>query len=304
MFLEWKFGPNFLLDDNASGTGGTGGTQEHPVSAPWAEAQGVWNIGEGDKAQPWWTTLPDEVARNHIAAKQYANPAELALANYNLTRLQTGDPTVLAMPGADATPEQMRSFYEKLGAPKEATGYELKFGDGVTVDEGMVKFGQSAFHKAGLTPQQAQTVADEWNAFAAEQQAAYLEQDRVANEQALAALSTKWGADLDKNKAAGQRVVQALGLPNELIQRVEGAIGSAAIVELLATIGRKSDEGGFTAGNGGGDPNNPANMTKEQAAARIQQLQGDVEFQKKYGDKNHPGHAEALQLMERLFARI
>ena len=87
------------------------------------------------------------------------------------------------------------------------------------------------------------------------------------------------------------------------MDRVEAQIGAAPLVELLAMIGRKSDEGSFTAGGGNGDPNNPETMTKEAAASKIAQLQGDQEFQKKYTDKNHPGHSAAVDLMMRLFAR-
>lgn len=309
--MKWKTGPVYAPEGVGGAGGGNpppantptaGGVTEHPV-APWGSVQGVWNIGEGDKAQPWWNTLPDEVARNHIAAKQYANPAELALANYNLTRLQTGDPQVMALPGKDAPPEAWNDVWTKLGRPATADAYELKFGEGVKTDDGMVKFGKELFYEMGLSPDRAQKAADKWNGFVAAQEAAMLEQARTDNQKELDALSSKWGADLDKNKAAGQRVVQALGLSNEFIERLEDQIGSAPVVELLAMIGRKTDEGGFVNNGGQADPNNPATLTPQQATARITELQSDAEFQKKYTDRNHPGHKDALQLMERLFSR-
>lgn len=290
---------------NAPGEGVGGGESgaAHPVEAPWASAEGVWNVGEGDTAQPWHATIPETEARQHVEAKGYKNPAELALANYNLTKLQRGDPTVIGLPGSDATPEQMGEFYSKLGRPDAPEGYEFKFADGVQVDDGMMQFARSAFHEAGLTPAQAQLVADKWNEFAAQQGEGFQTQITEQNDQELQALQTKWGGDLEKNKAAGQRAVQALGLDAELIGKVEQQIGSAAIVELLATIGRKSDEGGFTTSPQGGDPNNPDTMTREQASAKITELQADQEFQKKYTDRNHPGHKDAVDLMQRLFAR-
>lgn len=275
----------------------------HPVSAPWAEAQGVWNVGEGEAAQPWYATIPEPEARAHVESKQYANPAELALANYNLTKMQRGADDVIALPGKDAAPEQVKEFYSKLGVPENPAGYEFKFGEGVEVDDGMMEFGRNTFHKANLTPEQAQIVADNWNEFIGTQGAAALGADTAANNAALDALSASWGADLEANKAAGQRAVQALGLSNEAVERIEGAVGSAAVVELLASIGRKSDEGGFVAGGVQMNPNNPATMSKDQAAARIMELQGDADFQKKYTDKSHPGHKEALTLMEQLFAK-
>jgi len=292
-----------VFDAPGEGAGGGDGGAAHPVEAPWAAAEGVWSLGEGDTAQPWHATIPEAEARQHVEAKGYKNPAELALANYNLTKLQRGDPTVIGLPGSDATPEQMGEFYGKLGRPDAPEGYEFQFADGVQADEGMMQFARSAFHEAGLTPAQAQLVADKWNEFAAQQSEGFQTQITEHNDQELQALQTKWGGDLEKNKAAGQRAVQALGLDAELIGKVEQQIGSAAIVELLATIGRKSDEGGFTTSPQGGDPNNPDTMTKEQASAKITELQVDQEFQKKYTDRNHPGHKDAVDLMQRLFAR-
>ena len=273
-------------------------------TSPWGGSEGVWSIGEGEAAQPWYSTIPEAEARAHVEAKGYKNPAELALANYSLTKMQRGDPSVIGVPGAEATSEDWNAFYTKLGRPEAATGYDFKFADGVKPADNMVEFARNTFHEAGLTPKQAQMVADRWNTFAGEAAQKNTTSTAETNTTELTALQDKWGAELDKNKAAGQRAVQALGLTNELIERVENQIGSAAIVELLASIGRKSDEGGFTGGASQGDPNNPETMTQPQAAARIASLQGDAEFQKKYTDRNHPGHAEALRMMERLFSKV
>lgn len=288
---------------NEGGTGGSGEGAAHPV-APWSAAgEGVWNVGEGDAAKPWFSTITEEPVRQHVEAKGYKNPAELAMANYQLTKLQRGDPSVVGVPGEGATDEDWGRLYDRLGRPQTPDGYEFKFGDDVKVDDKMMSWAKSTFHEAGLTPKQAQAVAEKWNAFAAEQGGALEAQATEANDAELNALQTKWGADLDKNKAAGQRVVQALGLSTELMDRVERQIGAAPLVELLALIGRKTDEGGFTGGNQGGDPNDPTHMSKEQAQSKIAQLQGDAEFQAKYTDGKHPGHKDAVELMQRLFAK-
>lgn len=293
-------------EPNEGGGGQTpapAGGAAHPVEAPWASADGVWNLGEGEAAKPWYSAIPEEGARAHIEAKGYKNPAELALANLNLTKLQRGDPTVIGVPGTDATPEQMGEFYKALGRPDAPDGYEFKFDESVKVDDGMMAFAKSAFHEAGLTPAQAQAVADQWNAFAAEQSEGFQTQLTEANDAELQALQSKWGGDLAKNQAAGLRAMQALDLAPELVEKIEQNIGSAAIVELLANLGRKSDEGGFTTSAQGGDPNNPETMTKDQAASKIGALRSDDEFQKKYTDANHPGHKAAVDMMQRLYAR-
>ena len=296
-----KIGHRDIAFDAANEGGPGGGGDAHPV-APWG-SEGLWNVGEGEAAKPWHSFLTDEAARQHVEAKGYANPNELALANYSLTKMQRGDPSVVGVPGEGATPEDWNAFYGKLGRPDAPEGYDLKFPEGQAVDAPMLEWGKKAFHEVGLSPKQAQALAEKWQAFVGEQNTTAAGAVGVQNDTELAALETKWGADLAKNKAAGQRVVQALGLSSELMDRVEAQIGAAPLVELLAMIGRKSDEGSFTAGGGNGDPNNPETMTKEAAASKIAQLQGDQEFQKKYTDKNHPGHSAAVDMMMRLFAR-
>lgn len=304
--FRWKFGQIAFNAEGGSGGGTTeppaSGATEHPVSAPWG-AEGVWNIGEGDAAKPWWSALPDEVARKHVEAKQYANPAALALANYNLTRLQTNDPNVVDLPGAQADQAAWDAFYTKLGRPESADKYDLKF-EGVTVDDNMVTFGKEMFHKMGLSNAKAQEAADMWNKFVADSNAATLQAQTQQNDADLTALQTRWGAELDANKADGKRAVEALGLSADIVGKIEANIGSAAIVELLATIGKKTREGGgIIVPPAQFDPNNPATMTKEQAAARITELQADATFQAKYADAKHPEHAAALKQMEQLFAK-
>jgi len=209
----------------------------------------------------------------------------------------------LTLPPENATPEQMTEFYTKLGRPAEKTAYDLKMPEGVQTDPQLIDFAKNVSFDLGLNPKQAQTLADKWNEFAPAMNAAAVEQERIANDTAIAALETKWGADLEANKAAGRRAMDALGLSPETVDAIDKNIGTAAIVEMLALIGRKSDEGGLVIPRAGGDPNDPANMTKEQAQAKIDALSGDAAFQAKYTDKNHPENRAMVDYMQKLFAK-
>lgn len=274
----------------------------HPVAAPWATIDGTWNLGEGEAAKPWWDSIAEEPVREHIKAKAYANPAQLAMANYNLTKMQRGADDVLSLPAKDAPPEAWNAFYTKLGRPEAADKYELKFADGVTVDDGMVNFGKNLAFELGLPPDKAQLMADKWNEFAAKANGDNVAATQAANTQAITALEQKWGADLEANRAAGERVMRALNLSEATMDAIQGNIGAAPLIELLAMIGRKSDEGSFI-NNGKGDPNNPATMSKDEAQAKINQLNGDPAFQAKYSDKNHAEHTSAVNLMLQLMQR-
>lgn len=278
-----------------------------PVGVPWQNAQGVYTVKVDGKDVPWWDSVPEEPVREFMKAKQYANPAVASVALYNLNKLQNGAPDVLALPGKDADAAAWDKFYAKLGRPEKPDGYDLKFGEGVQTHGATLAVGKEIFHMLGATPEKAQAAANKWNEFVAKQVQDQTEAIRVQNEQALAALQAQWGKDLDANKAAGHRVLQALkkdGLTDEDLSRVEAQIGSAAVVKMLAIIGKRSSEGTFSGGNAGGaDPNDPSQMSKEQAMKRINELKGDATFVAKYQDKTHPQHGEAVKLMEALFAR-
>lgn len=283
-----------------------GGEQQQQFAAPWSGKEGLYTIGEGDNAKPWWEGIKEEPIREYMKTKNYANPEEAARAAWSANKLlnERGDPNSIIAPKPDAKPEEWDAFFNKLGRPESPDKYEFKHPEGVTVDADLEKLGRNIFHNLGATPAKAQAAMDMWNKAVMEKTAANAEAERVANETELGELAKTWGADLDKNKAAGERVMKALGLDAKFMEKIEGQIGSAAVVELLAKIGRKSDEGSFKGGDTPpGDPENVDLMTAEQAQAKITQLQNDTEFQKRYTNKQDPGHAEALAKMEKLFAK-
>jgi hypothetical protein len=284
---------------------GAGGS-EHPASlqAPWAGSNDLWKLGEAGKEQPWFHSIPEEPVRQLMETKAYKNPAELAMAYHNLNKLQNGAGDVVSIPGANATPEQLNAFYSKMGRPENADKYDFKFAEGTQTDDNMVKFGKGLAFDLGLNPKQAQLMADKWQQMVANMDASSVEADRIQNEADMRELENEWGADLAANKAAGLRVVQSLGLPEKYMESIDKNMGVAAVVHLMAMIGKKSGEGSFTSNNqNSGDPNDVSGLTKEQAAAKITELQGDVEFQKSYMDKTHPGHKAAVEKMVLLFAK-
>lgn len=273
--------------------------------APWSKAEGMYTIGEGENAKPWYEGIAEEPIKEYIKTKGYANPYEAARAAWNSNQMNKLEPAVQAYLEGKATPEQEAAILNKLGRPESPDKYEFKHPDGVTVDQDLESLGRNIFHKLGVPQTKAQEAMDMWNKAVADKVTKNTEAARVANEKALEELGKTWGADLDKNKAAGNRVLQSLNLKPEVVASIEENMGSAAFVEMMVAIGRRSDEGAFKGGNdnAAGDPNNVANMTPEAAAARIKVLQGDSDFQAKYGTANHPEHKQALELMASLFAK-
>lgn len=305
--LEKYTGRLYEGEGAGGGGGASGGSPSgdaHPVVAPWTAAtDGPWKVGEAGKEQEWWNTISEEPVREHVKAKGYKNPAELAMANYSLTKMQRGATDVLTLPAKDADANAWNEFYTKVGRPATKDDYKFTFGEGVTVDESLVGFGKEMFHELGARPEQAQKAVEKWNAYVADQNAKEIEKNNKENADAVTALQQSWGTSLEENRAAGERVMKALALDEATMDKIQGAIGAAPLIDLLARIGKKSSEGTLVGGAGGGDPNDPSNMTKEQAEAAINALNNDAEFQKKYSDKNHPEHKDAVDRMQKLYMR-
>lgn len=274
------------------------------AAAPAAAAPAAEPAGE----KPWWdATIKEEPIREYMKAKNYQSPEEVARAAWSATKMlaERGDPNSIIAPKADAPQEDWDAFYNKLGRPETPDKYEFKHGEGVEVDPELEALGRNIFHKAGVGQKGAQEAINMWNEAVAERHTRNIEASRVANEQALEALKATYGANMAANQAAGERVVRALGLDTKALEAIESNIGSAAMVDMFVRLGMKGAEGGFKGGNDNppGDPNNVDNMDPAQAQAKIDALNSDETFQKKYTDKNHGEHASAVALMERLFAK-
>ena len=168
----------------------------------------------------------------------------------------------VAMPGKDATPEQWAEFYNKLGRPEAADGYELPVPEG---DDGAFAKQASAWmHEAGLSKEQGAKLAAKWNELAATQQAAQAKAEadaaqaqHVKNTAEAAELKTAWGQNFDANMHyAKQAATQFLpeGKAADVIAAVESKLGYKATIEFLHNIGKglaEHDAAGLGSNNTG-----------------------------------------------------
>lgn len=150
------------------------------------------------------------------------------------------------MPGKDATPEQWAEFYAKLGRPETPDAYELPLPDG---DDGtFAKQVAPMLHKAGITGEQAKSLAADWNALVSEQAAAatQAENERITaldtkNRAEAETLKTEWGQAHDANLHQAKLAV-AQFLPKEqagdIIAAIESRVGYKATIQMLHAIGK------------------------------------------------------------------
>lgn len=284
-----------------------GGAPPSVFTPPWgADNNATWMIGDGANAKPWYeVAIPDGPTKDLFREKKYANPVVSADAYYSANRMVNGQ--AVEIPQADAKPEVWNDFYTKLGRPEAPEKYDVKIADGITVDDNMLKFGKQMAFDLGLPPAKAQQMVDKWNEFAMKQNGAGIAEQQQANDKEADAVKITWGDKYDANLGNGKRAVQALydlTKPEEkaLFSKIEGHIGAASMLDLFARLGSKSGEGGLV-GGGSTTTDNIATMTVTQANAEINRLRADVEFGKKFNDKNHPEHKDAVERMNSLYAR-
>lgn len=242
----------------------------------------------------------DPVKGSHALAKSY----------YEANKALSGGDVIIA-PGNWDDQAQVDKYLAKV-RPPTTDAYVPKFGDGVEASPAFVDVSKKIAHAWGVPPALFQKGIDIWQDFAKEQNVMSATATAKANDDAIAAMKTKMGADqFTAAVANSQAVYKSLAakgaISRETLQALDASIGSGPLLELLSAIGANMKGEAPVLGNGatGGSPTDPSQMTPEQAAAEISRLQGDADFQTKYTNAKHPEHKVAVERVKMLFeARV
>lgn len=263
-----------------------------PAAPPAADAPPAgydWSV-HGDAFKPFEPV---------VTAKGWKHPLDAVSAYAELEKRLGG---AITPPAADAPPEAWNDVFDKLGRPKDPTGYGLARPKDLPAellsDDGISAFAQMA-HSAGLSKKQGAAVMGFYTA-ALQQGTSALQQ---AGAEATAALQAEWGGKYNGNLEVARRAVQRFGGDAAVaaLSELEAKAGAAGVVKLMYAIGMAMGEDGFV---GAGSSAAPAGMpgTPEAARAEIGRLRADAEFQKAWMDRGHMGHADAKAKMDALFA--
>lgn len=273
--------------------GGDAGAAAAVVNAAGAQNGGVGTAAVESAAataaaSQWYSGL-DQDSQGWLQNKQYFGP-DLAKGDVGqgvlaMIKAHRGMESIMgknrvAVPKDAADKEGWDAYYTAGGRPADPKGYELKAGDGG--DQKIADRFTEIAHKHGLSKQQVQAMAPEWDAFAKETVAArqaVADQQYTANSQAdLDGLKAEWGGQTDAKFAAAQRAKIAYGLAPETMNKIERAIGTKSFITLLSNIGANVSEDG---GAGQGE-NGFAATTAVAARAKLNELRADKPWLAKY----------------------
>ena len=249
----------------------------------------------GDDHKSYWEAVKGKglsgVLQNYAEAQRYLSGA---------TRL----------PGKDAKPEEWDALYTKLGRPAKPEEYAAatkpaQMPEGLGWQPEMLSMAYNAFHKAGLTPTQAQAMLDHYAAVAlqghdSEKQksgSALAEAEKTTTER----LTKEWGPtqgplyarNLGSARAAFRAWANDEKIPEPEIREMEKHYFStdAELARWAAWVGNKLGERGFEKGD--------VSEMPDQAQA-LQQARALMATDA-YKDPGHSGHARAIAERDRLF---
>lgn len=247
----------------------------------------------GDTGKPWYegkVTDPTEIGHIQNRGWDKLPAVDVALAAVKAHReaeKHLGVPAdqLLRAPKDSNDTAALDNIYTRLGAPKDAAGYDealkaVKFEDGSALDDNLLGTIRSIAHANRLNPTQAQNLAKEIVKLAdgEEKTDSAAAASKLQIEQA--ALKTNWGTNFELNNAIARSAAQKLGISADALQAVEKAAGYKAVMEMFLTLGQKMGEDQFIR-----DPNAPGGgtiLSREQAMAKVETLKSDKTWVAKY----------------------
>ena len=240
----------------------------------------------------WFDAFPEDV-RGLVQTKGWQSPVDAIQSYTNLEKFLGAAKAGrgLVVPKDDASPDEWGQLYDKLGRPKSPDEYKLPIPEGDTGE--MSKAAAAKFHELGLTAKQAENLASWWNEQS--QAAIAAQQNTVAQsaEQQMAQLQQEWGKDFDANIEAGRRAARQFGVGEEMLTKMENALGTKEMLQFFAKVGKGMGEDNFVDGKG----SSGFGMSPEAARVRISQLKGDPDWTAKYLGGNADAKAELERLM-------
>lgn len=195
---------------------------------------------DSSKSLPAWTSqLPDTIKGNSDVMKQLQKFEKIGDLANSYAELEKKLGKSVVTPGKDASAEEISAFYERIGKPKTADGYDIT---GESADD----FKAIAF-EANLTKAQAEAIFKGMGAYGTkimEAQKANAERQLKETDEML---HKEYGNKYGEKIALLQRGVQAYG-GKELGQLLNnaGIFYHPSIVKLFITLGEQSAESGST----------------------------------------------------------
>ena len=205
---------------------------------------------------------------------------------------------LIRMPKADAKPEDLKAFYQRLGAPADPKEYDfngIKFG-GNDLEASFADSMRAALAAAYVPKDKAGTIVGAVVKYLEDADAAESAVSTAKIAEEKAALAKNWGTAFEYNKLKAMEGAQRLGITPEAVALMEKSVGYAAVMEAMRKVGVGTSEDTFV-DRGAGGQGKP--VTREGAIARKSELMADKAWSDRYlkGGVQERQEMDALNIM-------
>jgi hypothetical protein len=200
----------------------------------------------------------------------------------------------VVIPNADSSDEDKSAFYNKLGRPEKADGYDLKPPEGLKYEDAELDEFKTVAHKIGLTDTQTNALFEWHGGLSVKNAEAGSLKEKEALQTSELALKKDWGNAYDQNFALAMRAVKTFA-NEDSVEALERGLGNdPSMVKMMHKIGASISEEKLKG-------NTPVYTPTENKDA-INTIMGDLKHP--YHDKKHPGHDAAVQQVQKLYTAL
>lgn len=200
---------------------------------------------------------------------------------------------LLTLPEKMDDPSAMGPVWDRLGRPKDATGYKVPEG----IDAERIKPFLGELHQMGAPAPMVEKALGAMVKMAQDAEQARIAEFNTKSDNELAGLRKEWGNAFEQEVARGRRAAKEAGLAKEEIDAIERVLGTAKTMKAFAKLGQQFSEDKL---DGGGTGGQFQAMTPDAAKSKIQSMFADKDFMARYTSKSAQIRQGAIAEMERL----
>jgi len=203
--------------------------------------------GDSTQTKTWYDGLGfSEEEVGFIQNKSWDSPVKAVQAYREFEKFKgVPDNQLAKIPAKPDDAEGWSKLYEKLGRPADAKGYEFKPDDGMDIDGKRLEWFNETAHKLGLNKSQHNALVKEAFAYESDVLNSHQEAENLriqAEEKAsMDKLKSEWGNQYNERLELGRRAFRSFA-DGETIDKLEEALGMAAVVKMFSQIGEKLGE--------------------------------------------------------------
>lgn len=280
-----------------AGASGAPGAEPNQNTPP---VDGTPPAGGTPPAEPFYNGFEDENLRAWVENKGFKNVEAVARSALHAEKMVNVPAEQLVRLPQLGDEEGFNALWEKLGRPQEASQYEFVRPEGVEPNEQFEGSMKELFHKAGVTAEQAKVLSGGYNDLLASDDTQASDDYHTSVDTQVEELKSDWGNGYDRTMAAAKGVVAELEVPGEVVDGIEAAVGYAETMRFFAGLAERFGEDKFVSGEGV-VREDFTNATPQQAKVAWEQFQADPGNQAALMDREHPGHALAMQRKRQFF---